>query len=313
MGGLVARYFLEQLDGWRDCRMLITFGTPYRGSPKALEFIANGFQKSLASIALVDLSEMLRSFTSVYQLLPIYPCLDKGDGLLRRVGETTGVPNVDFDRAANALKFHREMTEAVLRHQSEALYRRDRYTLYSFIGTFQPTLQSASFRGSKIEVVRSFPGRVLDGDGTVPRVSATPVEPAELAKLVRPMFVAQSHGSLQNDRAVLDGVQALLENTEIVDEDFRGSESNSVSVVVDDVYSKREKINIEASCGLSDARLFAVIVNIVDDKEVARARFVRRSGSIHEIDLDPLPEGAYRITVYGVGTEPVTDLFLVAS
>ena len=31
MGGLVARYFLECLDGWRDTRQLITFGTPYRG------------------------------------------------------------------------------------------------------------------------------------------------------------------------------------------------------------------------------------------------------------------------------------------
>ena len=32
MGGLVARYFLECLEGWRDTRQLVTFGTPYRGS-----------------------------------------------------------------------------------------------------------------------------------------------------------------------------------------------------------------------------------------------------------------------------------------
>src|SRR5262249_20237833 len=34
MGGLVARYFLEVLkgDNWKDCRALITFGTPHRGS-----------------------------------------------------------------------------------------------------------------------------------------------------------------------------------------------------------------------------------------------------------------------------------------
>jgi len=31
MGGLVARYFLEVLEGWRDTKALITFGTPYRG------------------------------------------------------------------------------------------------------------------------------------------------------------------------------------------------------------------------------------------------------------------------------------------
>ena len=33
MGGLVARYFLECLEGWRDTRRLVTFGTPYRGCP----------------------------------------------------------------------------------------------------------------------------------------------------------------------------------------------------------------------------------------------------------------------------------------
>jgi hypothetical protein len=32
MGGLVARHYLEVFDGWRDTRMLVTFGTPYRGS-----------------------------------------------------------------------------------------------------------------------------------------------------------------------------------------------------------------------------------------------------------------------------------------
>ena len=45
MGGLVARYFLECMDGWKDTRMLITFGTPYRGSLNALNFLANGFSQ----------------------------------------------------------------------------------------------------------------------------------------------------------------------------------------------------------------------------------------------------------------------------
>jgi hypothetical protein len=32
MGGLVSRYFLECLEGWKDTKGLITFGTPFRGS-----------------------------------------------------------------------------------------------------------------------------------------------------------------------------------------------------------------------------------------------------------------------------------------
>jgi hypothetical protein len=87
MGGLVARYFLECLDGWKDTRMLITFGTPHRGSLNALDSIANGFAKKVGPLTIVDLTRLLRSLTSVYQLLPICPCIETSTGRIR-VAET---------------------------------------------------------------------------------------------------------------------------------------------------------------------------------------------------------------------------------
>src|SRR5262249_30985206 len=42
MGGLVARYYVECLGGWRNTRKLISFGTPYRGSLKALMLLSGG-------------------------------------------------------------------------------------------------------------------------------------------------------------------------------------------------------------------------------------------------------------------------------
>ena len=78
MGGIVSRIFLEFHDGWNITRRLVTFGTPYSGSINALEFLSNGFRKAWG---LIDLSSMLRSFTSVYQLLPSYRCLDVGGGV----------------------------------------------------------------------------------------------------------------------------------------------------------------------------------------------------------------------------------------
>ena len=57
MGGLVARYFLECLDGWRDTRMLITFGTPHRGSLNAVDFLVNGFVKKLGPLKVADLAD----------------------------------------------------------------------------------------------------------------------------------------------------------------------------------------------------------------------------------------------------------------
>ena len=105
MGGIVARYFLEVLEGWRDTRSLITFGTPYRGSLNAVGYLANGYAKGIGPLK-VDLSETVRSFTAIYQLLPTFKCIDKGDGAVVRVGETSGLPNIDAARAAKALAFH---------------------------------------------------------------------------------------------------------------------------------------------------------------------------------------------------------------
>jgi hypothetical protein len=118
-GGLIARYFLEPLDGWRSTRILVTFGTPYRGSLNALDFIANGIRKKLGPVTLIELTGLLRSFDSVYQLLPVYPCLDPGDGSLRRITEETGIPGLDRGRAAAALGFHQEIAEAVHAHERE--------------------------------------------------------------------------------------------------------------------------------------------------------------------------------------------------
>ena len=41
MGGLVSRWFLENMDGWKDTRALITFGTPFRGSLNSLAPVAS--------------------------------------------------------------------------------------------------------------------------------------------------------------------------------------------------------------------------------------------------------------------------------
>src|SRR5437763_5264538 len=105
MGGLVARYFLENLGGWEHTRSLVTFGTPYRGSLNALDFIANGLQKKLGPITLLDLSDFLRSLTSVYQFLPVYDCYDQGEGILRNVGEIQGIPNLVAKKSGTPLKF----------------------------------------------------------------------------------------------------------------------------------------------------------------------------------------------------------------
>jgi len=111
MGGLVARYYLEVLGGWRDARALVTFGTPYRGSLNALETLSNGLTKAFG---LVDLSDLVRSFPSIHQLLPIYPCVVIADGSVRRVTEVAReIPGLNVDAVTAARAFHAEIEDAV--------------------------------------------------------------------------------------------------------------------------------------------------------------------------------------------------------
>ncbi len=77
MGGLVARTFLELNDGWKDTSRLVTFGTPFKGSLNSLDFIVNGFKKGKGPIS-IDLSQFVRSLTSIQQLLPSVACIDDG-------------------------------------------------------------------------------------------------------------------------------------------------------------------------------------------------------------------------------------------
>ena len=157
MGGLVARYFLECLEGWRDTRALVTFGTPYRGSLNALNFLTHGMKKTLGPITLLDLSGLVGSFTSVYQLLPIYPCLDPGDGTLIRPSECSGIPGLDPERARAADAFHREIENAVAAHLDDDEYRWNRYAIHPVVGTFQPTLLSARACGDGVRMLDALP------------------------------------------------------------------------------------------------------------------------------------------------------------
>lgn len=205
MGGLVARYYTEVLGGWRDCRALITLGTPHRGSVNAIDTLANGVWWPLGG-----LTDVVRSFPSVYQLLPIYEVLESGGGRAR-VAEMTGMPGIDPGMAEDALRFHREIQEAVEGNKAEAAYREGFRTI-PFVGTDQPTALWSSLEAGRIVVRRDVPAW-LDpllggGDGTVPRISATPIE---LSGDAREYFLPEHHGVLQSNPHLLDSLRNLLE------------------------------------------------------------------------------------------------------
>jgi len=312
MGGLVSRYFLEVLGGWRDTRMLITFGTPYRGSLNALNFLANGITKAIGPLTLVDLSALVRSFTSVYQLLPIYRCYDAGDGRLVRVAETSGIPNVDASRAAAALAFHNEIRIAVETNARDPVYLANRYTLHPIIGTYQPTFQTARLVGGKVEMSHTYPGETFEGDSTVPQVSATPIEPAPLTAQHKNVYVAEVHGSLQNSTPMLDHLRGLLEEGAIHWDRFRDPGLKSVALVLDDVYSTDETVRFRVRCEDPRAELTAEIVDVRTNDAVSRKLVGSGGNDERPVEFGRLDEGAYRATVSGgPGLGSASDVFVV--
>jgi pimeloyl-ACP methyl ester carboxylesterase len=309
MGGLVSRYFLEALDGWRNTRALITFGTPYRGSINALDTLVNGVRKGPRGF--IDLTDAVRSFPSVYQLLPIYPAYDPGDGQLVRVGETNGIPNLNAQKAAAALAFHREIMDLVDDHLDDDEYRANRYRIAPIVGTLQPTNQSARRAGDGVKFLRTYQGRDLHGDGTVPRVSATPVE---LSNDNQEMFCATKHASLQNASPALTHLAGVTGDLYLDLGRFRAPRLTNpkVGLDVEDAYWTDEPITIHALPDRPGLELHVTIADASSGQTVVSEPFHLAQEGEQEATIAPLPAGVYRATISGEGNvERAEDIFAV--
>ena len=305
MGGLISRHFLECLDGWRDTRTLVTFGTPYRGSVNALDTLVNG-----KKIKFFDLTEIARSFTSIYQLLPTYPCYVDGGAEPAYVDEAD-IPHLDRAKAKAALDFHRKIAAEVEEHRGDEAYVDGGYDLGRVVGIEQPTQQSGVREGDRVKLLRTIRGEDPRGDGTVPRPSATPLEYGDDQGAA---FSAERHASLQNDNHVLLQLTGVLTGNAIDWSRYRGAVPMiDVALDVDDLYSAVDPVVVRAQPKQDPTGgLIAVAVDVETGEERARQSLVPRDDGWYEAELGPLPEGVYRLTAFGMGrVEPVTDLVTV--
>jgi pimeloyl-ACP methyl ester carboxylesterase len=308
MGGLVARYFLECLDGWRDTRTLITFGTPHRGSLNALDFLVNGFVKKVGPLKIADLTTLLRSLTSVYQLLPMYPCVDLGRGN-ERVAETGDrLPGIDPIRATGALQeFHRAIETGTAAHDAAA------YAIHSVVGIAQGTKQSARWDGSRLTIEERYDGDDHGGDGTVPRVSATPIETDGWQPAYQPMYSGDRHASLQNADPVQLQLRGVLTARPLGA--FRAVES--VRLEADELLAVGESLVLRALPDRANLILQATIIDVATGRPaIEPVVMLRDADDVHHAEVPPLPAGDYRITVDGLGdsaalADPVHGLVCV--
>ncbi len=328
MGGIVARYYLEHLGGAEHCKALITLGTPYRGSVKILNYLANGFQKQ----PLPELTEVVRSFTSAYQLLPIYPMVNVA-GNWQRVAEVDDIPGVVRERAKQGREFLR------------SLEGKGAYQTKPIVGVGQTTFQSAMFSNGKLEVSKdtlptnpksqeALSGGFATGDDTVPLLSAIPLE---LSEQLQDVPLVECHGSLQCNPQIWASVKTALMRLQNTISDFQNpksiqslSQPAGISLALDDLYLpdepvqlRAEIVNVEPETLNSTGNfggLNAIItpVRVSGEQEEVEREFKQEEDTRYVLTLDPtvLAPGLYRLTVetgksHAQAPTSVHDLFEV--
>lgn len=311
MGGLVARYYLEVLGGWRtgSTRALITIGTPYRGSLNALNNLANGV--SAGPITLSAMTDICRSCTSPYQLLPIFPCYDCGDGQLVRVGEATGIPNLDANRARDGLAFHHEIRDAVAQNRCDPKWDEYGYAIYPVVGRAQPTNYVGRLTDSHVVMSEEYNGETLGGDGTVPRVSAIPLEFDDLGHRAD-MYATPKHGSLQNSKSVLDHLAGRINDFYTQFGGFRDIALNAdeIGIKTPDLVTTDEPVTVHARP--RTPRM--VTVSLYASRNEPPIRVVTLPAQEDPwiaCQFDPLPEGVYRAVVTADASLPTEESFAV--
>jgi hypothetical protein len=301
--------------------------------------MANGFRVKKLGIEVdviqaLGIRDFINSLTSIYQLMPIYSLLEV-DGASKRVAELANLPNINQERANQALAFHREIETAVKNHP-------DSYATVPFVGIQQPTLQSAQFKDGKIIVSRDLPlimqnknlESLADGDGTVPKISAFPIEFSDNDVLEIPSFIAETHGSLQNQPGILLNLLNKLQSSQSPQgtlEDIRGrgdersrsisARDKGISLLLEDLYLQGEPIIIKAKTNPDNfdfGGLKARITCVSEHRPDVDVDLVTESdGWSSTTDSLKLEPGLYRIQVKTENTgedapNSVNDLFEVA-
>ena len=316
LGGLVCRHYIEMLEGWTDTKMLLTFGTPYRGSLNALSFVGNGFKQSF-----LDFTQIVRSCTSVYQLLPTFEALEVvgQNGFHHVAGQN--VPNMDRAKAVAAMDFHAEIVQKAREHQNDERYRNN-FKIVPIVGIEQPTQQTALLDGQSLTMRESMSRACLErydrGDGTVPRISAVPEELFDDFKSSQ-IFHAESHASLQANPAVLLQLKQELIRSQNGGVEIRGgleaaTNVGTISFNVDDLYVPGEPVHLRGKINCVQPIAERLTAELTSSAGVQRITFTSSSDGWQTVTLEHLPAGLYRIEVRceQAWINPVHDIFEVA-
>lgn len=291
MGGLVARWYIEQEGGAEITRTLITLGTPWRGSVNAVKNLIEGPMRLpiLGSFLL----PLAASLPSLHQLLPVYACVERGRDLLTLT--EAGAPGLGAEMTADAALFHRSLADA------EAARPGAVGSTHLVVGSKQGTLTSVREDGRALRFERTLQGQDHFGDGTVPLPGALGLGLAPTAPSVH--YIADLHSSLPANGAVLDHVEAVATARDVV---FRGEAEVELRLDAPDVVAEGEEIEVSVEIA-SGEQVGLVVAAYVDGVEVDRYQPAVRGGRASAA-FGPFEAGVVSIQARGVAQGTVAPV-----
>lgn len=177
MGGLVAAWWWAFLSEGIDVAEIITLGTPYRGAAKALNVLVNGMR--IGPYVPQAVSDMVRTWDSVFDLLPHYQVVDGNTRCQYPYELPSGITSAvaGFSgKARAAYEKNRCLHKALVNKVAES--GSNPFTVYYSQG--HATLGHASIDTHSDGLVvakgnpRAIPASWDGGDGTVPMFSTIP-------------------------------------------------------------------------------------------------------------------------------------------
>lgn len=326
MGGLIARYYLDILGGAEDCKALITFGTPFSGSIGSLENLIHTYDEDF------DPKGIIRSFPSIYQLLPINNVI-KIENTYQKIQDVTKFPIFLREKATEAIDFHNEILEKIKTQERS-------YQIISIVGVEHLTKQSAEIIETeeenknnidiRIQISENLPSCIDeawgDGDGTVPHYSAIPYEQKHNldTKNVEYFPISERHEFIQSNDVILDSVASkiaaltyplqrdILETDSFIKDVLKSHKSGQLPIIKLDI---NEYYNQSAS----NINIYAYLYNSKEEGLIGTLRLLPDTGGSLEVfsnkifekeddhwvlKLDNLNIGLYEIVVETYSSEP---------
>lgn len=289
MGGLIARYFTEVLDGRDITRRVVTLGTPFAGSLKAVRLISRGDIVPLGAMA-GAVRDVARTLPGVYDLLPRYPCVRTP--ALQPLSDQAAA---DLGGDAELIESARRTYEALIAAAKDA--GSSACPIRPIVGITQPTLASVVVAaGEPVFDERLDTDECRGGDSTVHRDHA-------YASNSTPVYLPQKHGKLPRMKEAMEHARAVL--TEREPGAFQG---DGVGVRLPDAARAGQPFEV-----VVDTRGSHASCRLIDEdsgRQVDRGTPIVRDGQ-HVATFSVASPGLYRVSVSGGGFTPVEELLLV--